>query len=106
MAYRLSKEEMETHITWDAQNKEAHIYTCDPVYMRKLDKLCQTNPESYVLKKEETLNGAVISKYYYAPSKLISFRTPTNRVMSEEQKEAAAERMRNIAKKRKEESQN
>ena len=45
--YKLSKAEMQTHITWDAEQKQATVYTCDPATMRKLDRLVREYPETY-----------------------------------------------------------
>lgn len=83
--YRLSKFETETHIRFDAEEKVAHIWTCDPIYIRKLDKLCQNCSEYKVVRREAYAN--MESVFYEAPAKLVSFRTPINRVMSDEQRD-------------------
>lgn len=82
----ISREEQETIINFSAGDKTAQVYTCDPVYIRKMDKLCERCPESYkVIKQDE------YSKTYSMPKKLVSFRIP--REMTEEQRVAAAERL-------------
>lgn len=43
----ITRRETETHITWDAEQKQATVYTCDPATMRKLDKLVRECPEAY-----------------------------------------------------------
>lgn len=45
MAY--SRYEQETSIVWDEEEKIARIYTASPVTMRKLDKLCESFPDTY-----------------------------------------------------------
>ncbi len=80
--YNRCRAEMETTIRFDAEEKTAHIYTADPVYLRKLDKLTETNPESYRLIWTEPGGGA---KKYEAPARLIRFGKPA----SEAQKESA-----------------
>ena len=47
MAYSRTRQEQETSIVWDDDEKVAHIYTCSPVTMRKLDKLVESNPDTY-----------------------------------------------------------
>lgn len=47
MPYSLSIYEMETHITWNAEEKIASVWTCDPASIRKLDKLVSACPETY-----------------------------------------------------------
>lgn len=82
----ISREEQETIINFSADDKTAQVYTCDPVYIRKMDKLCERCPESYkVIKQDE------YSKTYSMPKKLVSFRIP--RELTEEQRVAAAERL-------------
>lgn len=80
MAYSLSMEERETHIRWDAVEKIAHIFTADPVSIRKLDKLVDGYPETYKLVKDDNYGG----KSYEVDSKYIRFGKPA----SEAQKEA------------------
>lgn len=99
MSYKLSREEIETHVYWDAQNKVAHLFTCDPVYIRKMDKLCKESPDTYKLEREDR-HDDYVGKFYTFPSKLVSFRTPSTRTMTDEQRAAAAERMSSVRKKK------
>lgn len=39
----LSRHEQETHIYFNREDKTMEIYTADPVWMNKLDKLCETS---------------------------------------------------------------
>lgn len=100
MSYKLSREETETHVYWDAQNKVAHLFTCDPVYVRKLDKLCKESPDTYKLERTEQ-HDDYVGKFYTFPSKLVSFRSPSTRTMTDEQRAAISERMSNARMKKK-----
>lgn len=87
----LSSIERETIITLNAAEGTAEVFTLDPVYVRKLDKLCEREPDSYKLVKRD---GE--AAYYTMPKRLLSFRTPTTRELSDEQREALAARMRSM----------
>ena len=53
------------------------------------------NPEEWRLVHQDTVNGEVVSETFECPKKLISLRASTSsRVMTEEQRQAAAERLR------------
>lgn len=78
MGYTLTLAERETTIRWDAEEKVAHIYTSDPIYMRKLDKLCEEHPEEYL----EIWHDAY-SKKYIGPAKLIRFGKPASEARRE-----------------------
>lgn len=71
MAYKPSRYEMETTITFNRYEPNARIYTADPVMLRKLDKLCSQNPVFSVLREDE------LSKTYSCPKKLVNIRKPT-----------------------------
>lgn len=71
--YSYTRAEQETTITFDAEEKTAHIYSADPVYIRKLDKLTDSNPESY--RCVRVLDGGK-AKMYEAPAALIRFAKP------------------------------
>lgn len=81
MAYNRSRTEHETIISFDAEERTAHIYTADPVYLRKLDKLHEEFPDAYTIAWTEPGGGA---RKYLAPSVLIRFGKP----QSEAQREA------------------
>ena len=82
----LSREEQETIINLLASDEEASIYTCDPVWMRKLAKLADKAPESFLMTKQ-TEN----SVEYTCPKKCVSIHTP--RKTSQKQKETARKNM-------------
>ena len=82
-------QERETVINFNDEENCAYIFTAQRYIITKLDKLCISNPEAYTLLKETP-----DSKTYKCTNrKLISFRTPTTRTMSDEQKKAASERL-------------
>ena len=93
----LTLEERETHIYISRTDETAEIYTSDERYMRKFDKLVEDNPEEWKFKKAETVQGEVIGKTYSCPRNLISFRSKTQkRELTEEQRQAAADRLREM----------
>ena len=101
MAYSLSRYEQETVISFNAEEDEADIYTADPVYIRKFDKLVKENPEQFKFKEKQTLEGKVISKRYLFPKKFLSIRTKERTVnLTDEQKEAARNRLEQFNKMR------
>ena len=85
----VSISEQEVHINFMRDENFATIYTSDSTYMTKLDKLCKTSPDMYSL-----ISDAGRGKTYKLEDKtLISFRAK-KRELTEEQKIAAGERMR------------
>lgn len=88
----LSAEERETIVLFDDSGQRCQIYTCSRPVMTKLDKLCKSNPKSYQLEKQDEC-----SKTYITDKRLISFRAEVQkRIMTEDQKQAAAERMKKM----------
>lgn len=87
MRYSLKACEREVTIRFDMEERVAHIYTSEPVYMRKLDKLVETLPEIYKCVKVDELG---YFKKYECPMKFIKFGGKP-RVLSEEQKAHMAE---------------
>jgi hypothetical protein len=91
----LSRREQEVVISFDAEEDVAEIYISDPVWMRKLDKLVEQNPEQFIPGKVECAEGKVIAKRYTFPKGLITIRTRAKvSTMTEEQRRAASERMK------------
>ena len=94
MGYHLSNYERESIINFNVGDDMAELYTADPVWMRKMDKLTEANPEQFRLKDEQFYNGEVISKTYTLPKRFISIRSKERvSAMTEEQKEAARLKM-------------
>ena len=88
---RVSISEQEVCINAVRDEKFATIYASDSTYITKLDKLCKENPDMYSL-IEDTGRG---KRYLLKDKSLISFRSKkTTRVMTDEQKQASAERLR------------
>jgi hypothetical protein len=65
-------------------------------WMNKLDKLCKQYPEQFKMTRELIFDNNVEGKEYEFPKKLVSIRQPTQRKVSEEQKQAASERMKKM----------
>ncbi len=93
-----SRIERETTIIFNEEESTASVWTCSPMTMRKLDKLCDELPDTY---RCVLVDDKAQAKRYEMPKKLVSFRKP--KVMSEEQREATAERMRAVWQAKKEE---
>ena len=95
----LSYKEQETVITFDrADRYKMNVYTADASLINRLDKY----PESYKLLREFKSEGNVVAKYYEADRRLLTLRSKraTNN-MTEEQKQAARERLKKIREKKK-----
>lgn len=90
----LTKEEQETIILFDNSCNEAQVYTCSSSIMTRLDKLCKSHPDNYKLTKQDTQSKT----YLLADKRLISFRAErSKRELTDEQKKAFAERMKNAS---------
>ena len=81
--------EQEVCINMMRDEKTATIYTSDSTYITKLDKLCSSSPEMYSV-VEETKCGKT---YLLQDKTLISFRAK-KKELSDEQRQAAGDRMR------------
>ena len=88
-------EEREVSIQFMTDSNIAHVYTSDYSYMTKLDKLCEKNPTEWKIEYVNKNEGDIVGKQYTCPRKLISFRAnTTKREMTDEQRLAAAERLK------------
>lgn len=85
----LTRLEQETIIVYNAAEPNVEVYTADPVMMRRMDKLCEKRPEVFRIIKSD-----LISKTYMCPKKCIRVKAP--RQMTEEQKQAAGERLARV----------
>ena len=89
--YSLPIAEQEVHVSWMRDENFAKIYASDSTTITRLDNLCKTAPDMYKL-----VNETSVSKSYICMDKtLISFRSK-KRELTEEQKEAAGERMKKL----------
>ena len=88
--------ERETSIWYSDADKLANIYTCNRALMNKMDKLVASNPDTYKVKRIINDEDSVCGKEYILPKNLISIRTPSTKVMSNEQRQAASDRMKKM----------
>lgn len=87
--------EQETTVSFNRGSDTASIWTSDSTVMTKLDKLVESSPECWQLTRTDTVGKDLVGKEYTAKKRLISFRSKfTERVMTEAQRQASAERMR------------
>ena len=75
---KLSRYEQEVVINLNADEDEATVYTANPVWIRKMDKLCKEFPEVIRLK-----SWTEVSKTYVLPKNLVRIGKP--RTLSEAQ---------------------
>ena len=95
MAAGMTRREQETIISFNAAEDTAELYTADPVYIRKLDKLREGNPEQFKLGKVETYQGKIVAKRYIFPKRFISIRSKDiKRELTEKQRKKLVERLR------------
>ena len=86
--------ERETTITFDDGRPDAIIYTASPVSLRKLDKLCSTNPEIYsrVWAEVDKAGGRITAARYVCRDKqLIRFAKPASAARREAGRRLAAQ---------------
>lgn len=81
--------EQETIINFSPGDKQADIYSSDPVVIRRLKKYADENPDKISVIMD---NASGIEVLF--PMDWISFKPRKKRVMSEEQRQANAERLR------------
>lgn len=77
--------EQETSIVWDEEEKVARIYTCSPVSMRKLDKLCEDYPAEYQrVWEDKDGEGKVVAARYQTGCKRVKFSRPASEARVEQ----------------------
>ena len=90
---RLTREEQEVIITTSAADDLAEVYAADPIYIRKMDKLVERDPENYKVKSKNSY-----STTYTMPKKLLGFRVPSApRVFTEEERAMMRERGKKLS---------
>ena len=90
----ISVDEQETTINFSRKHAGCEIWTSDTTVMTKLDKLCETSPEYYRLHAIGEIDGEIVDKCYIVSNKkMVSFRSGKVK-LSESEKQARAERMR------------
>lgn len=92
---KLTKEEMETIISYDELTRDCQIYTCSPSLKPKLESYCKLYPDTYKLKSKDEYSITVMTTKNF-----ITIRTGKKRVMTDEQKLASSERMKKMQDKR------
>lgn len=98
--YNLSKHEQEVVINFNAGEDTADLYTANPVWIRKMDKLKDQNPEQFKLIRVDKYQGEIVAKRYIFPKRFISIRSgDVKRELTNEQRQQAAERMKQIREK-------
>ena len=88
---KITRYEQETIINFNAEEKTATLYTRDPAVMRKVDALVIEYPDTF-----KCIAETDIDKTYEIPKSAVTYRKP--RKLSEEQREAARKRMREMNK--------
>ena len=88
---RITKEEQETIINFNAKEKIATVYTRDPTFMKQMDKFVSEYPDTFRCKFVSD-----VDRVYEVPATSITFRKP--RKLSEEQREVARERLKSNVK--------
>ncbi len=91
----LSKYEQEVVITFNADGDTADLYTANPAWIRKMDKLMAQNPDQFKLVEVQGHNGRIISKRYTVPKRFISIRSKdVKRALTEAQRAEMVERLK------------
>lgn len=92
--YKLSRYEQEVTIGFNAEEDTAELYIADPVWIRKLDRLVEQNPEQFKLGRVETYSGEIVSKRYTFPKRFVSIRSKdVKRELTDEQREELTKRL-------------
>jgi hypothetical protein len=99
--YNENIEEQETMINYIRGDKTIEIYTSDNVTLTKLRKLIEAKGSLYEIKDIGYIDGKPCCMTVAAPLNCLSFRAGQKRDLTDEQREALANRMRAIGKARK-----
>ncbi len=85
--------EQETVIQFSRDSDDAVIWTSDSTIMTKLDKL--VDYKNWHKVKVDKIDSEIVAKEYRANKSLISFRSKkSERVLSEEQRQALSDRLK------------
>ena len=95
MGYTVNTEEQEVVINFGRNDEYATAYVTDRTWMTKFDHRVEENPKDYEVLKEHIVDGFVVGKTYRFPKKYITLRSK-DRTVSEEQKQASAERFKRM----------
>ncbi len=95
MGYSQGAYEREVIIRFSDADSEASLYTANPVWIRKFDKLVAENPEDFREVKKETYQGKVIAKDYTFPKRFLTVRSKDiKQNLTDEQRKAMSDRMK------------
>ncbi len=93
----LCRYEQEVTIGFNAAEDTAEIYTADPVWIRKFDKLVEQNLEQFKPGRAETYKGEIVAKRYSFPKRFITIRSKdVKRELTSEQRAELAERLSKV----------
>ncbi len=93
----MEKHERYVCIGFDDSSNMAECTVFSKPWITKLDKLCKQFPNKFKMTGEQMFDGVVEGKEYEFPKSLITIRQPTKRKkMTEEQKQAASDRMKKM----------
>lgn len=62
MDMKRTKYEQETIINLNAEESFAEVYTCDPVWIRKMDSLCKRQPKQFSAQESRTVPSGTESR--------------------------------------------
>ena len=93
----VSADEQETTINYGRNDEEAEVYTSDNTVLTKIKNMFSSDDCEWKLKNVvKDQKGNVVSVFFSVPKKLISLRAKTVKSsLTDEQKQAAAERLKN-----------
>ena len=89
-------EDRETTMGWDDSTKTCQLITFNKALLNKLDKYCKQFPETFKKTGDQIFDDIKEGAEYEFPKRLITIRTPTKKTMSDEQKQAASDRMKKM----------
>ena len=104
----LEKSEQYTMIGIDRDKKEAQIISFIPADLNLLDKRCKQHPESYkhVSDQFDDDNTTIIGKEYVCDKKLVIFKAPSSRKLTEDEKKEMGARLQKARKPREKKNKN
>ena len=90
-----ASDESEVCVTALKSEDVADVYTSDNVYLTRFKKLIEANPDAWkITQVVERSDGTISGVMLQAPKRCLSFRAGKEVEVSEERRQAAAERMR------------
>jgi len=89
-------EDRETTMGWDDSTSICQLITFNKALLNKLDKYCKQYPDTFKKTGDQIFDNIKEGSEYEFPKRLITIRTPKKKVMSDEQKLAASERMKKM----------